>query len=347
MLGAPARGEFIGELPLSDNPQVGTTTFFTLWSDPLVCVISAGWGADWGLRMALQVAGGRECHILMRPADRMAALIDEIGQIDQWLRRDHPNVRLWSLAASEEDAALVAGRGVGAIWANNTAFIDERLYFPELEQPKLYDAVHNARTTAFKRHDLAYGVNNLALITFVVFGGAESIADVARGYRSLSYVNYSHEHGHRRLDAAGVRRVLSQSRCGLLLSSAEGATNATMEYFLCGLPLVTTPSEGGREAMYDPRHVAVVEPSSAAVEAAVAAFQTSAPDPLEIRAAALAKARPHRARLIAWLSQIAGRDLLPLADGNLWLPQFHDKLRQVWSIETRPGGSLNARLTTD
>jgi glycosyltransferase involved in cell wall biosynthesis len=332
---------------LSHNPQVGTTTFFTLWPNPLVFVISAGWGAAWGARMALRIADGRQCHILLRPADHMAALVDEIGHIDQWLRRDHPNVKLWSLAASEEDAALVAGRGVGAVWANNTAFIDERLYFPELEQPKLYDAVHNARTTAFKRHPLAHGVNNLALITFAIFGSDDSIADMARGYRSLSYVNYSNEHGHRRLDAAGVRRVLSQSRCGLLLSEREGATNATMEYFLCGIPLVTTPSEGGREAMYDPRHVSIVEPSPTAVEAAVAAFQTSAPNPLEIRAAALATARPHRARLIAWLSQIAGRDLLPLADGNLWLPHFRDKLRQVWKIEARPDGGWDARPTND
>ena len=170
---------------------------------------------------------------------------------------------------------------------------------------------------------------------------------MAGRYRCLSYVNYTQDGGHRRLGAAGVRRVLSRSRCGLLLSAAEGATNATMEYFLCGIPLVTTPAEGGREVMYDPRHVAVVEPDPAAVEAAVAAFQVHAPDPLEIRAAALARARPHRARLIAWLSQIAGRDLGPLADGNLWLPQFRDKLRQVWSIERAPDGGTQARATDD
>jgi hypothetical protein len=329
---------------VSDNQQIASTTFFVLWRQPLVCVISAGWGSAWGARMALQLAQGRECHIVARPSNRMDMLIPEIAELDAGLKREQPNATLWSLASSEADAALVRAAGVGAIWATMTAFVDERLYFPELEQPKLYDAVHNARTDAFKRHELAHGVNDLALITYTILGSTDSVPALARRYRSLRYVNYTNADGLKYLDAAGVRRILSQSRCGLLLSAAEGANNATVEYFLCGLPLVTTPSEGGREAMYDPRHVTVVEPAAAAVEAAVAAYRTAAPDPFEIRAATLARGRPHRERLIAWLSERAGRDLAPLADGNLWLPQFHDKLRQVWRIDARPDGGWDARL---
>ncbi|HXQ28619.1 MAG TPA: hypothetical protein VN848_05060, partial [Gemmatimonadales bacterium] len=279
-----------GGAPLSESKQIATTTFLVLWRDPLVCVISAGWGAVWGARMALQFAQGRECHIVTRPAWRIADLLGELAELNTALRRDHPNARLWSLAATEEDAALVRSRGVGAIWACNSAFVDERLYYPELEQPKLYDAVHNARTDAFKRHELAHGVNNLALITFAVFGSTDSIADLAARYRGLRYVNYSSEGGHRFLDAHAVRRLLSQSRCGLLLSAIEGATNATVEYALCGIPLVTTRSEGGRDVMYDPGHVTIVEPAASAVEAAVETYRTSVPDPLEIRAAALANA---------------------------------------------------------
>ena len=52
---------------------------------------------------------------------------------------------------------------------------------------------------------------------------------------------------------------------------------------------------------------------------------------------------PQRERLIAWLSERAGRDLTPLADGNLWLPQFHDKLRQIWFIDAQPDGGWQAR----
>lgn len=328
---------------MAKGDKIATTTFHVLWRDPLVCVISAGWGSIWGARIAVGLAQGRECHILARPANRMDGLLPEIVQLRDWLAEEHPNARLWSLAASEADAALVSSIGVEGVWATITAFVDERLYYPELTEPKLYDAVHTARTDSFKRHELAHGVGNLALITYTTFASADDIAQVVGGYRDLRFVNWSAEAGHRMLDPTSVRRIVSRSRCGLLLSESEGANNASVEYFLCGVPLVTTPSRGGRDQLYDPRHVTIVPPEPAAVEAAVAAYKASAPDPLEIRAALLARARPHRERLIAWLSRIAGRDLAPLADGNLWLPTFRDKVRDVWRIDDRGDGGWIAR----
>jgi hypothetical protein len=50
-----------------------------------------------------------------------------------------------------------------------------------------------------------------------------------------------------------------------------------------------------------------------------------------------------RARLIGRLSEIVGRDLFPLADANFWLPQFRDKLSQIWQIDTATEGGFNAR----
>jgi hypothetical protein len=328
---------------VSDGETTATTTFIVLWRDPLVCVISAGWGSSWGAMMALEIANGRECHIVARLTNRVDIVAPDIAGLAERLKREAPNATLWSLVSSPADAAAVETLGVGAIWATPTAFVDERIYYPELEQPKLYAAVHTARTDAMKRHELAHGVSNLALISYPAFGDSEPVGDVAARYRSLGYVNWSEATGARFLDPPGVRRLVSQSRCGLVLSAVEGANNASVEYFLCGIPLVTTPSQGGRDVMYDALHVTIVEPTAAAVEAAVAAYQASAPDPLDIRAAALARARPHRQRLIAWLSERAGRDLAMLADGNLWLPQFYDKLRQTWLIETRPDGGWQAR----
>jgi hypothetical protein len=328
---------------VSDGQPTETTTFVVLWREPLVCVISAGWGSGWGARMAVQMAAGRECHIITRLTNRLDIVAADIAGLNEGLKREAPNATLWSLVPYQSDAPVVEALGVGAIWATPTAFVDERIYYPELEQPKLYDAVHNARTEGDKRHELALGVNNLALISYPAFAESEPVNVVAARYRSLSYVNWSEAAGHRFLAPSDVRRLVNQSRCGLLLSAVEGANNASVEYLLCGIPLVTTPSEGGRDVMYDSRYVTVVAPSAEAVEAAVAAYRVSAPDPLEIHAAALAKARPHRQRLIAWLSERAGRDLTALADGNLWLPQFHDKLRQIWFIDSLPGGGRRAR----
>jgi|SRR5579885_1616367 hypothetical protein len=320
----------------------GITYFYVLSERPPVYVVSSGSTLRTGVALALHHARGRACHILARPSWYLPSLAPTIVGMDRWLRRQHPSARLVSMATTRADAEFIASQGVDAIWAHNTAFVDEHVFYPEPGAAKLYDAVHNAQTKPFKRHELAHGVPNLALITYAETESAPTVQDVARQYRHLSYVNWSERDGFRSLDGDGIRSVLNRARCGLALSELEGPHNAAMEYFLCGLPLVTTPGSGGREAMYDPRHVTIVEPRPEAVEAAVAAYRQRAPDPLEIRASALARARGHRGRLITWLSRLSGEDLFRHADENLWLPQFRDKLRQTWRVEPRPDGKFDA-----
>jgi hypothetical protein len=325
-------------------PQDGLAPAFdvsllVLWREPLVCVVRASKAA---FTVAAAIAKGKPCHILAPPQWRLSDQLNEFREFAAWLASEHPNATLTMMTATEADAAMVTTAGVNAIWASHTAFIDERAFYIEPDVAKIYDAVHTANTRAWKRHELAYGVPNLALVTYSWDGGGHAYNELVRSYKGLSYINYSERTGPQDLNKAGVRGVLGRARCGLVLSAVEGANNASMEYFLCGLPLVTTPSEGGREEMYDPRHVTIVEPTAEAVEAAVAAYRTHAPDPVEIRASALAKARAHRARLLTWLSGVVGRDLAPLADGDLWLPQYRNKLRALWRVQPRPDGAVNA-----
>jgi len=332
-----------GQSEPSLEPAVTLSFFYVLLDRPPVYVVSSGSTLQSGVALALRHANGRSCHILARPSWHLPDLAPQILRVDRWLRRECPTARLVSMATTESDAAFIASLGIEAIWAHNTVFVDEHVFYPETGVAKLYDAVHNAQTKPFKRHELAYGVPSLALITYAEAGLAETVDELVRCYRSLSYVNYSPQSGCRSLDGDGIRFILNRARCGLALSELEGPHNASMEYFLCGLPLVTTPAQCGREAMYDPRHVTIVEPRAEAVEAAVAAYRTRAPDPMEIRVSALAKVREHRTRLIIWLSNLAGEDLFRLADENLWLRQFRDKLRQTWRLEPRPDGGFEAR----
>jgi hypothetical protein len=314
------------------------TFFYVLWEDPPVYVVTSGDTLQAGLSLVLGHAQGRPCHVLARQTWHVPLLVPSLARADRWLKTQRPHVRLVTMVATQADVEHLYRVGVEAIEAHNLAFVDEKLFYPEPGTPKVYDAVHNARTARFKRHELALGVPNLAWITYEVGVGEPSIAEIAGRYRDLKYVNYAEPGGHYWIGQDEIRRITNQSHCGLVLSELEGPNNASMEYFLCGAPLVTTPAVGGREAMYDPRHVAIVEPTPSAVEAAVAAFVGHAPDPEEIRRSALAKARPHRARLIAWLSGVVGRDLMSEADDSLWLPQFCDKLREVWALDDLDDG---------
>jgi len=323
------------------------TFFYVLWEEPLVCVVCTGSPMASGVELALAHARGRACHILVRLTWEASVMADQIAATAHRLRVEQPKARLVAMTPTLEDACLLGDLGIETLWAHNSAFIDERIYYPEAGAPKLYDAVHTAQTKSFKRHELAFDVPNLALISYAEAASELSVGELAARYRGLSYANWSAETGIQNLAADAVRGVVSRARCGLLLSAAEGPNNASMEYFLCGLPLVTTPGAGGREVMYDPRHVVFVEPAPSAVEAAVRRFRSEAPDPEQVRRSALAKTLPHRRRLIDWLSATVAKDLTPQADANGWLPQFRDKLRQKWLVERRPDGSPAARSLAD
>jgi hypothetical protein len=329
--------------PPQDGPAPAfNVSLFALWRDPLVCVSYLRPTSKTAFGVIAAIAKGKPFHILAPPQWRMSDQLNEALELKAWLASEHPQATLTIMTATQADAAMVTAAGLNAIWASHTALVDERAFYVEPDVEKIYDAAHTANSRAWKRHDLAYGVPNLALVTYSWDGGGLSYDELIGNYKSLDYINYSERDGPRNLDPSGVRGVLGRARCGLVLSALEGANNASMEYFLCGLPLVTTPSEGGREEMYDPRHVTIVEPTAEAVEAAVAAYRSRAPDPFEIRASALAKARAHRARLLAWLSEVVGRNLAPMADGNLWLPQFRNKLSAFWWVQPRPDGGINA-----
>jgi hypothetical protein len=320
------------------------TSLFQLWADPLVCVITAGGSLQAGLELALAHAAGRRCRILARPSWDLDAIGGEIAEAARRLAVSHPNISLVALAPTAADAAMMVQQGVEAVHASNAAFIDERLYRPVTSAPKAFDALHNAQTGAFKRHELALGVPRVALITYDEKRSSEKIGALAARYRDLKFVNWTVRDGYRGLDPGEISALAGQASCGLLLSEVEGPNNACVEYQLCGLPLVTTPARGGREALYDPRFVSIVEPRPEAVEAAVAAWVARPADPWAVREAVLAAMRPHRARLIAWLSGIVGRDLMAEANENLWLPQFHDKLRHRWRYEIGQDGALEMEL---
>jgi hypothetical protein len=237
------------------------------------------------------------------------------------------------LCNTQSDSELLNSKGVEALFIHQNAFIDEQIYTIEHGAEKRYAAVHNANTsvTNFKRHHLAWGVKQIALITYAV-EHIESVESIA-GYKDLAYVNKDDTGKTKHIMGDQVAKILNASRCGIILSEAEGANYSSTEYILCGLPVVSTPSVGGRDEFFDPRHVKIVEPEATAVEKAVAEWGERAPFPEDIRASALQKSKMFRARLLHWLSALSGQDLFADANENLWSPLFIDKLRKWVTVD--------------
>jgi hypothetical protein len=121
---------------------------------------------------------------------------------------------------------------------NHNCFLDYNLIKP-MESKKIYDAIYTARFAPFKRHELASQVQNLALVA----GEAWGIENL--NIPSHTYLNDAP------LNLQGVLEKICQSKVGLILSEAEGACYSSSEYLLAGIPVVSTPSYGGRNVWYN------------------------------------------------------------------------------------------------
>lgn len=139
---------------------------------------------------------------------------------------------------------------------NHNCFLDYNLIKP-VDIEKKYDAVYVARFAPFKRHSLASKVSNLALVAGSAWG-VESDAIPAHAYLN-----------DRPLNSGEVVKKICESRVGLILSEAEGACYSSSEYLLSGIPVVSTPSYGGRDIWYNELNSIVASPDPDSVAAAV------------------------------------------------------------------------------
>ena len=159
---------------------------------------------------------------------------------------------------------------------NHNIYINEHIYKPFNEQ-KHYDAIYTAQLKLFKRHWLAKEVDPLIIVSY---GG-----DLRSFCPELKHAEFNKEF----IPRPELARKYNQAYAGLCLSAREGAMLASTEYLLCGIPVVSTPSKGGRDEFFNDQNSIIVPPESKAVVQAVRRWKESPPDPQEIREQTLQK----------------------------------------------------------
>jgi glycosyltransferase involved in cell wall biosynthesis len=176
-----------------------------------------------------------------------AACVEALGLRKDQFRIMFPDIPTMTYFAAE---------GFQGRLVNHNCFLDYNLIKP-LEEDKLYDAIYTARFAPFKRHELASQVSNLALVA----GSAWGIEN--QSIPPHLYLNDAP------LDLTGVLQKVCQSRVGLILSEAEGACYSSSEYLLAGIPVVSTPSYGGRDVWYNEMNSIIASPTPQEVAKAV------------------------------------------------------------------------------
>ena len=84
---------------------------------------------------------------------------------------------------------------------------------------------------------------------------------------------------------------------------------ASMEYLLCGLPVVSTPSIGGRDRYFRSDYAVICEPNPRAVADAVKEASARNVSRAHVRRAVLDKVAFDRASFLRTLNALIGREL--------------------------------------
>ena len=224
----------------------------------------------------------------------------------------YPEHRFVFLANNLKQLEMYTQLDVEAVLVNQNALVDERLFDVIEDSSKKYDAIYNARISPIKRHYLASRIERLALIT-IVDGktNQEYLSHVVQALPNATWLNFEGKprvRGYRRFSPAEVSKYLNQASVGLCLSRYEGAMFAAVEYLLCGLCVLATPSFGGREAFFDDEYVEIADDTAEALKRGLDALLARRPAPAHVRQRTLRKIGEHRATLVDLICRIHARE---------------------------------------
>ena len=102
---------------------------------------------------------------------------------------------------------------------------------------------------------------------------------------------------------------------------------ASMEYMLCGLPIVSTHSIGGREAFFDEEYVKIVDDTPEAVRDGVAEMINRDLPQTYVRDKTLEKIRIHRHRFMRIVQEIYDKEGVTRTFEDEWDKLFVNSLR--------------------
>ena len=238
---------------------------------------------------------------------------EKIRQAAEFCRKRCARHELIFLSNTKRDVEMLGRTGERALLLNENIFVSEKIFRPIENAAIEFDAVYNASLNPLKRHELAAEIPRVAYITYYI-GILGTKSDVQPRFDLLRYPPLGHQLINPvkndlpvYLPPEAVNQAYSRSAVGLCLSPWEGAMRASMEYMLAGLPIVSTPSRGGRDHFFDPDYCLIAEPDPSAIREAVAALRTRAIPRDYIRARTLAKVTAEREQFLTLLNDILER----------------------------------------
>jgi len=241
-------------------------------------------------------------------------------------RRTHPQHELHILCNAPDEVETFARLGEPAHLLNSNLGVSDTIFTPLPHREAKFDAIYIASLSARKRIELAAAIDRVAYVTYLPTAPSGETRRLLAHLGGLApahlVLNHLRDGVPVALSAAQVNEACNSAGVGLCLSEFEGSMRASMEYLLAGLPIVATPSVGGRDLFFDPEYCVTVRPDPRSVREAVEALRRRAIPRQYVRERTLAKMEPQR------------RAFLDLLDGILERQGSAPRFRGPWPWPT-------------
>lgn len=254
--------------------------------------------------------------------------IEQLEKLLEKFKNEYPNFTFIFQCNTLRQLDLFKEKGINAVFCNHNCFIDEKIFFPLPDTEKKYDAVYDARLVEWKRHYLASKIDSLGLIYYAIpwFENNSYMENILRDFAHARFFNHTEIGECKKLSPSEINQILNKCRVGLCLSAEEGAMYASIQYLLAGLPIVTTPSAGGRDVFFDDEIALLVEPTPEAVKRGVEEMIGRNLSPAYIREKTLKTIMEHRTRFISLIQNIYEQEGIERDFSKEWNGLFFNKL---------------------
>jgi len=243
-----------------------------------------------------------------------------------------PNIRVTILCNTLKEHKLLKLLNIRSIYCNHNCFIDYNLFNIDYNVKKIYSAVYNAVLSDYKRHLLCSGIPDLALVTynFKNFRYKKLLDTVLE---KPTWLNYKVNSEPRLLNTEEIIKIYNEANCGLALSKIEGAMYSSTEYLLCGLPVVSTSSTGGRHIFYTSNNSIITNANTKDIGEAVKFWNDNVVDRDLIRAECISVMESHRKVFTNYINSLFIEKGFRKNVEDTWDSWYVNKLRNDFYIE--------------
>lgn len=171
---------------------------------------------------------------------------------------ENKNYHMIILANTEEEKQYYENQVTcDVIFVNKNAFLNENVFIMNNFFSKKYDLVIDSCFCEYKNRIIASKILNTVHIGY--YKKANNIIENEFIPNFGIKVNYDTNNLYHKLTSREICDIYNQSHVGGIFSDKEGACLSSTQYLLCGLPVVSTKSKGGRDVWYNENNSIICE----------------------------------------------------------------------------------------